>query len=313
VSLDGEVVQAAAYARTLAELSRPSPDDRARLRVEVGGLPYRVLGRVAQGESTDVFLAERAQPITERVLIKALRAATDRDLLDREWETLASIHASTSAGADEVKRRIPSLVARGALRVDGRSASQATVLLAPSGFVDTFDDVVRAFPGGVDGRHAVWMWRRTLEVLAGVHALGWAHGAVLPQHLVVHARDHGVMLVGWSSAARSGARDAALVVSGVGRDCYAPARLSGAPPSAATDVTMSARCVARLLGGTADAVPAAVPRPLAELVEKHAQGRGGDDAWALRQHLGEVAHLTYGAPRYNPLPLPGWRLGGDAR
>src|SRR5271165_2149752 len=77
VTEDGEVVHAAAYRRALAELSR---DDGGRPRIEVGGFPYRVLGRVAQGESSDVFLAVRAHPTPERVLVKVLRNEADLDL-----------------------------------------------------------------------------------------------------------------------------------------------------------------------------------------------------------------------------------------
>ena len=303
---DVGVVHAAGFRRALARLSR---DDGARPRVEVAGVPYRVLGRVAIGESSDVFLAERAQPITERVLVKVLRADADADLFDREWDALAALHESEEPGAEETARRLPAPVARGKLVMDGAAVRRALVMRAHSGFVDTFTDVMRAYPQGVDGRHAVWMWRRILELLAGVHRLGWAHGAVLPQHLVVHARDHGVMLVGWSSAARLRGGAPPLVVLPAARDLYPPALLAGAPLSAASDLTMSARCVARLLGGSADRVPTSVPSPIGALVEEHAAGRGGDDAWALRQRLGAAARTAYGPPQYHPFSMPGWRIG----
>jgi hypothetical protein len=97
----------------------------------------------------------------------------------------------------------------------------------------------------------------------------------------------------------------------VARDCYAPQLLAGAPSSAATDLTMSARCIARLLGGTAERVPESVPAPLAALIEEHASGAGGEDAWALRQRVGQAAAEAYGPPRYHPLPMPGWRDSGS--
>ena len=302
VAEDGGLVHTAGFRRALEDLSR---DDGHRPRVEVAGVPYRVLGLVARGESSDVFLAERAQPITERVLLKVLRDDADRDLMDHEWDALTALRAGGVAGA-ELLRRLPALVSRGRLVMEGRDDKRALIVRARSGFVDTFEDVLRAHPGGVDGRHAVWMWRRTLEFLAGLHKAGWAHGAVLPQHLVVHARDHGVLLVGWSCAAELAARAPLPVVSDAQRDLYAPELLAGGPRSAAADITMSARCVARLLGGAADRVPASVPRPVAAIVEEHAQGRGGADAWALRQRLGGAAREAYGPSRYHALAMPGW-------
>lgn len=307
VAESGRVVHAADFRRALATLAQG--DDGGRPRVEIAGLPYRILGRVGRGESSDVFLAERAQPATERVLVKVLRAAADADLLDREWEALAALHRSDADGAAWATRRLPAPVSRGKLTAPGSTSTPerlALVFLAQSGFVDTFDDVMRAYPEGVDGRHATWMWRRVLELCAFVHRAGWAHGAVLPQHLVVHARDHGAMLVGWSCAALLVGAGPLPVVSTVARDCYAPALLSGAPPSAATDIVMSARCIARLLGGSAERVPETVPAPLAALVEAHAAGRGGDDALALAKEVAAAARQVYGRPTYQPFTMPGW-------
>ena len=305
--MDGvRVVHAADFRRARKELAPPA-DDGGRPRVEIGGVPYRILGRVGRGESSDVFLAERAGPACERVLVKVLRAASDADLLDREWDALAALHASEVDGSAEASRRLPAPVRRGRLAGGGGPGLPSVVFRARSGFVDTFDDVMRAYPAGVDGRHAVWMWRRVLELLSWVHRAGWAHGAVLPQHIVVHARDHGAMLVGWSCAARLDARAPLPVVSPAAHAYYAPALLEGAPPSAATDIVMSARCVARLLGGSAERVPASVPAPLAEIVEAHAAGRGADDAWTVRKAVADAARAAYGPPAYHPFAMPGWR------
>jgi hypothetical protein len=301
--IDGvNMVLAADYRRALADL--PKSDDGSLPCVIIGGLPYRVFGRVARGESTDVFLAERAHPVTERVLVKVLRAAADADLMDREWEVLAALHRSETEGAREGLRRLPTPVARARVVVAGEPDRRSTVFRARSGFADTFEDVMRAYPAGVDGRHASWMWRRILEGLSWVHRSGFAHGALLPQHLVVHARDHGVLLVGWSCAARLGERAPLPVMSPAWRDLYAPELLAGAPPSAATDVVMSARCVARVLGGTAERVPKAVPPPLAALVEAAAAGRAGDDAWAVSESVAGAAREAYGRPAYHRFEMP---------
>jgi hypothetical protein len=116
------------------------------------------------------------------------------------------------------------------------------------------------------------------------------------------------MLVGWSCAARLGGREPLPAFSAAARDLYAPALLSGAPPSAATDLTMSARVIARILGGTAERVPSSVPGPVASLVERVAAGvdERGADAWALRQEVGHAARAAYGPPQFHPFSMPGW-------
>src|SRR5690606_29130924 len=159
------------------------------------------------------------------------------------------------------------------------------------GFVHTFDDVARAHPTGVGAGHAVWLWKRILELLGWVHASGWVHGAVLPEHLLVHARDHGVVLVGWSRAVRSGAPLPAFTEGA--RSSYPAAVWNGAPATAATDVTMSARAMQRVIAGPLATGGSDVPRPIRDLVDAHAADepptRG---AWALRDRLDEIARET---------------------
>ena len=54
----------------------------------------------------------------------------------------------------------------------GDGARQALVLRHPTGFWGSLQDVQQANPQGIDPRHAVWIWRRMLEVLAGSYQHG---------------------------------------------------------------------------------------------------------------------------------------------
>lgn len=294
----GPVILGQSFRNALAELDASVPTTERRVRV--GGLPYRLLGRVAQGESSDVFLAERARPVTERVILKVLRADADRDLHDREWAALTALEASDVPGSVELSRRLPSPVARG--RVEGTDRT-ALLVRASCGFSDTLEDVLRAYPNGVDGRHASWMWRRVLEMLSWVHRAGWAHGALLPPHLVVHARDHGVLLVGWSCAAPLGGKAGLPVVNERFADLYPRELLRGAPPSVRTDLAMTARNMSWVLGGTGASVPLSVPVSLRELIEE-VSASGADDAWELRSRVGHAARAAFGPPRFHPFEMP---------
>ena len=53
-----------------------------------------------------------------------------------------------------------------------------------------------AYPRGLDPRDAAWMWRRLLVALGTVHAAGVVHGAVLPDHVLIHPDLHDT-LIGW--------------------------------------------------------------------------------------------------------------------
>ncbi|HEU4538805.1 MAG TPA: hypothetical protein VFS00_32015, partial [Polyangiaceae bacterium] len=172
----------------------------------------------------------------------------------------------------------------------------------------TFDDLASAHPDGLDPRHAVWLWRRLLEVLGWVHESGWAHGALLPQHLLVHARDHGVAVVGWSCAQPAGGEP--LVAADPRRAAfYPPALLAGAAPSAATDLAMAARCVAAAVDGGRVRVPPSFPPPLAALVRPYVEADAPPegDARGLERRVREAAREAFGPPAYVHLPMPGWR------
>lgn len=284
--------------------------DPHRQRIWVGGHRYALYGRIAQGESSDVFLAQRDGRLTERVLVKLLRCDADQDLLDNERQVLESLGKSRAQGASYFTLMLPQHVDSGIARLGKRGDEgdrRASVLRWRSGFIHSMLDVFDAHSSGIMPESSVWMWKRMLETLGWVHKSGFVHGAILPQHTLVHARDHGIVFVGWSSAVPMGkplvATNSAL------RAYYPDAVWQGAPASARTDLTMSARVLLKALGGSLDRAPSNVPEPLARLLEGHARGesRLPDDAWAVRDELDRIARQVFGPPKFIPFTMPGWK------
>jgi hypothetical protein len=272
--------------------------------VRVGDVPYAIEGRIARGDSSDVFLARRAHRVTERVVIKVLRALDEPLLLTTEAAALRAFQFSTAAGSAHFSRLVPQLVHESHVVDDDGTKRPAIVVRHASGFSATLADARQAYPLGVDPRAAVWMWRRAIEVLQWVHAQRVVHGAVLPQHLVLHARDHGVMMIGWSRSTTPGEPLRAAVKAQ--RDFYPDDAWNGGAVDLALDLAMAARCIAFVLGGDPKSgdVPSSVPKPIAKLVETCASGRAGDDAHALHGIVGDAAREAYGPPTYVPFELP---------
>lgn len=294
--------------KPVAQEAREEPLlDPERTRMWIGGHRYAVLGRIARGEGCDVFLGRRDGRLTERVLLKVLRAGGDLDLLEREQAVLASLAKSRASGSSHFTRLVPQRIAHGVARLGlhGEAGERrVSVMRWRSGFVHTMRDVLEVHRGGIEPAASVWMWKRVLEQLGWVHRSGWVHGAVLPEHLVVHARDHGVVLVGWSRAVPPGEPLVALTAGAEAdypRDAWA-----GAPVSARTDLAMSARVMLRALGGEPERAPSSVPAPLAALLEETARSPASDDAWALVDRLDATAREVFGPPRFVPFAMPGW-------
>jgi hypothetical protein len=276
-------------------------------RLWLGGVRYAVLGRLARGEGCDAFLARRDTRLTELVVLKVLRAEADTDLFEREHTVLDALERSAVQGTPHYARLLPQRVAIGAARLGLRGDEGERRVAAHrfrSGFVHTFDDVRRAHPGGIAPEATVWLWKRTLDLLGWIHRSGYVHGAVLPAHLLVHARDHGVVLVGFSRAVPPGTPLPAF--SDTHESHYPEATWQGGPVSPGTDITMSARAMLLLLGGDVRRAPSAVPAPLATLLESHAANPTLDDAWAVRDAVDTAARASFGAAKFIHFPMPGW-------
>jgi serine/threonine protein kinase len=302
VAYEGHIVKAAEYRQALRELDG---EGRSSDGVTIGDARYRILRKLGRGECCDVFLGERARTLTERVVIKVLRSSDDLDMLDRETAVLRALHDAAVRGSDHFVTRVPEVVRRAAMRSTG-GESAALVLRYASGFAYTFEDVRRAHPDGIDPRHAVWMWRRALETMGWVHRAGFGHGTLVPRHLLVHARDHGVRIIGWSCATRLGSGEPLpAVIENAGID-YPEGLVEGGRVTQSTDIAMSARCIRHLLARADGAPPARLPTPLADLVHAYATMHAScsEDAWAVSEEVAAAARTAFGPPAFVPLEMP---------
>jgi hypothetical protein len=281
------------------------PDD-ARPRLGVAGRTYLIEGLLAHGDSSEVFRGRWVRRLGELVVVKVLHALGDTDLMHREYRTLEHLRRCHTRGAEHFVRRLPRPIAIAPVRL-GREARTVAVYGWNSGFVHTLEDVVTEHPHGVPGEVAVWIFNRLLELLAFIHEAGFVHAAVLPSHVLVHPRDHGAMLVGWSAAAEMAAGGTAplTAVAAARRSYYPAAALNSRTLTRCTDIAMAARSVIFALGGADLKAPRTVPKEIGMLLEDAAKGLR-DEAWPLLEEVAAVSQICFGPPSYHPLPMPGW-------
>ncbi|WP_007515553.1 hypothetical protein [Pseudofrankia saprophytica] len=174
-------------------------------------LAYTVGERYADGDITTLYRVARATPADgddaggpadgadPPYVVKIARAVADDDLLAREAAALRRI---ARLGDPKFAPYVPRLVDTGRFAdpAAGGAGRRANVLGRLDGFV-TLAQVRAAYPGGLDPRDAVWMWRRLLVVIGYAHRAGVAHGAVLPDHVLIHPEQHGLVLVDWCYSA----------------------------------------------------------------------------------------------------------------
>jgi serine/threonine protein kinase len=261
-----------------------------RLRQDVGGLDavvcggarYQLIQRLGAGEISRVHLARRIGSLPLLATIKISSASAAAVLYAREAQVAKELQLLAPDGSGAYfSRLLPEVMACGA--VEGCHGEQAIVLRHPSGFWGSLAALNEQFASGIDPRHAVWIWRRMLEILGFIHGQGWSHHDVRPEHALVDAQNHGVRLIGWAAAKQDAAAGKAM------------------------DLCRSARVVQVLLCGASDrSLPATVPPGLAQLLTRAAndgdfcRSQGAEGLDALLQ---VEAKAAYGPPAFVPLTI----------
>lgn len=236
---------------------RPYPQAQSVGTWRVGNERYHVQGRLGRGQHSDVYLARSAKALTQLVVLK-VGCLGGRNALEKEWSALHQIRAR----CDFLRHLCPAAV----VSAQGEDKLTAVYRWRP-GFSFTFLDAQREYPGGVEPRAAIWMWNRILDQLRCLEQIGWSHGALTPEHLLLHPRDHGVAFCGWSRAT----------------------------PSKGRDLWQSGAAIATLLGVEA-------PKPLVDLAS-HADCF--DNAASLKKELERISESAFGPPRFHTFTLTG--------
>lgn len=248
-----------------------------------GGFAFRLLQELGIGEISRVWLGRRVGALPFLATIKISAAPAAAALHAREAQVLRELHALDGDGLGAYySRQLPEAIWQG--KVEG-SEKHALVLSHPQGFWGSLADLNARFAGGLDPRHAVWIWRRMLETLRFIHGHGWSHGRIRPEHALVHPQDHAVRLIGWASAKK----DASEI-------------------DKAGDLCRSARAIQVLLCGTDGSgdLAGSVPTGLAALVTRAAT----DEAFCREQGaegldglLRTEAKAAFGPPAFVRLEI----------
>lgn len=247
--------------------------------IQCGGESYHLVQSLGHGEISDVYLARRCGPLPLLATLKISSSSAAHELYTREAKILRDLHESLS-GADTAVS-LPVVIMQGV--VEGGDGRQVLILHHPNGYWGSLAALHRRFPQGIDPRHAVWIWRRILNILHAVHSQGWSHGDVCPEHALVQPEDHGVRLISWASATKGASAQ-----------------------QKAADLKRAALVVRVLLCGASDVVPVAVPQGLADLLRNTWDDLGfclKHGAHGLDVLLQSEARKAFGPPSFVPLIL----------
>jgi hypothetical protein len=299
------------------------PDGSARTDywpIQIGERTYLVEGQIGSGAKCDVFRARWDNNPTELVVIKLLVSPDDEDLMRREVQNMRLLDRSDERGSEIMKGRVPALVAHGSAKLPSGATFPAVVYRYLHGMDWTLSDVMEAYPNGVSGRTLVWMCNRLLLQMSWWHDTGLIHGAILPEHLIIHPRDHLMNVIGWDAALRRN-QVQGIVMNGR-KSFYPPEVISQKPVSHQTDIAMVCRTMIAVAGGdpaTGAGIPSRIDRRIAELLTMHAHYDGNPmprriSAMDLYEQVKAVARSVFGPPSYHRFfmwPTPAQRVAEE--
>lgn len=255
-----------------------------------------------QGDLCDLFPCDVA---SGRVLLKVVRSSRNDDLLHAEAKALKRLRKELDG--QKVQAHFPILVEHFRLRDTAGRTRQVNVLHAASGFV-SLEEVIHAYPHGVEAADAAWMFNRILTTLGVTHSLGLVHGAVLPGHVLIRPDDHNAMLIDWCYSVPVG--ETIKAVSPPYAADYPPEVSGRQAATAATDIYMAAACMVRLLGGNPawSDLPPQVPKAIGALLRAcmlPSPWRRSNDAWQVYEDFQEILQGLYGPRKFRPFVIPG--------
>lgn len=280
--------------------------------VVIGNRTYLIDGKIGEGDKCDVYRGRWDHEPTERVVVKIARVGVSDDRLRAERTNLELLAKSNAQGVEFFRQLLPEIISFGSVQDPNGQSHSCVAYRDRNGFDWTLADVMRAYPQGVEPQTMIWMFNRTLMLLAWMHEHDIVHGALTPEHMLIHPKYHGLMFLDLAYAGRIGQSLSDVEPSHV---LYRPsASLTNNVFHPMMDICMAARCMIVVMGGNLEqkTIPATVPDPLTALLSNLAfpddrylwGSRSSKLADQVKASFGAIAETVYGPRKYHTFEMP---------
>jgi serine/threonine protein kinase len=204
-----------------------------------------------------------------------------RDKGERRWQPFVTELVDTFRHRDE-------------LNVD----RHVNVMKTLPGFY-TLTEVANAYyPRGVEPEDIAWIFKRVLIALGFASDNGVVHGAVNPDHIMIHPEKHGLVLVDWSYSVPTDGKIKAICPRW--KDFYPAEVYAKQKANAGIDLYMATWCM-REIGMTR--LPGPIRAFLRGTALASANGRP-DDPWSLLGQFDDLLYEMYGPRKFHPFSMP---------
>lgn len=280
--------------------------------VHTGKGEHRIVSQSGVGDLSTTYIAESKKGVTTQAsFCKIVNDPCYGDLLINEAKVLKILNGPKAD--PEWQPYVSQLIETFIYTEPGKPRRQANVLNRLEGFY-SLETIRERFPDGLSPLHAVWIWRRLLMALGFAHDNGIVHGAVLPRHVMILPKEHGLTLVDWSytSIAIDHTYPSLRAIVNDYRTWYPEEVFAKQAPSPATDIALAARTMIWVMGGNplTGNLPATVPYKLRAFFKGcllQSQSMRPQNAWLLFKEFDELLeHIggEYFPRRFREFVLP---------
>lgn len=276
------------------------PLDKTHLVYETKRNTYAVHDLRARGDISNVYrvsyVPEPHSSAVEVGILKMPRSPKNNDLVTNE---ITMIRDLREAVPEKYRIYHPETIDSFRHRDASTGKERRAIILRDLPEFVSVREVLDAYPHGIDPRDMAWMGRRLWIALAAAHDAGFAHGAVFPEHVMIHPTEHGLVLVDWSYARPFGEKLTAVVRRHLEGGMYYGSRYDQ-PLDHRLDIRQASLTLEALLG-------------LREARPFRAFFRGcrvasAPPAGQLFEEFDELLARLYGRRRYRPFHMPeGWK------
>jgi serine/threonine protein kinase len=275
---------------------------------------HELAGVLVKEDIADLFAAETIGGSTLSSVVKLARKPGDSDLMDTEAKALKRLLEPD--GNDQLHPFFPELLDHFVYIGKGGVRRRGNVIERLAGWYN-LREVRQAYPSGLDPLDMVWIWRKTLWALGYAHQRGLIHGAVWPDHIMIHPKMHGLKLIDWCYSTSLGddgfAPNAIKAIVPKYRDWYPAEVVNLQNPTAATDIFMAVRSMIYLLGGDASSgnIGHGVPKGIRAFLRgssQYSQRFRPQSAWELLVEFDELLEQLgdpYYPRRFREFQMPG--------
>jgi len=258
----------------------------------------------AEGDFSDIHLGKTEDGIP--VFVKIAADPTMNQYLEHEVLMYMSMDTSSKKN---VVQYIPKLVDSMFVDLGGNRQICVNVFTYQEDYV-SLTKIREIYPNGLDPRDAAWIWRRVLGQTITAKMLGVVHGAMVPDHTLVHPITHDPLYIGWAHTVLSFKDTHAHLTTCIDRwkNWYPKEVFDHKVPTHKTDLYMAGKTMLYLLGGDVvhNHFPKTVPQQMQRIVQRCVEvnsSKRPESGYEVLQQFTDVIYKLWGKT-YRPLVMP---------